>query len=90
MDADVGEPTAREVLIALNAHVTGCERMGRINLAFQGAVLAGLMAFAGYTYNQNQQIQQQQIQAQQAALTAIHQTAAEASSETVHALQSPR
>ena len=71
-----GDPTPRELLIALNAHIEQCSLLQRINLGFMAAVLGTLVIFAGYTYNQNQQLQAQQLVAVQKAADAANQTRA--------------
>jgi hypothetical protein len=67
---DVPEPTAREVLIALNAHVSACGTLQKINMGFMGAVLSVLVIFAGYTYVHDQADSQQLLLARIAATQA--------------------
>lgn len=74
--ADLEEPTPREVLIALNAHIDSCAFFQKINLGFIAAVLAVLVTFAGYTYAQNQGFQERQLEALQKTTTAADQTRA--------------
>jgi predicted membrane-bound mannosyltransferase len=50
------------------------------------AIGMGVVSFAGYTYVQNQDLQRHQLESAQVALSAIHQTASEASDETVRKL----
>jgi Na+/H+ antiporter NhaC len=70
------EPTPREVLIALNAHVQSCALFQKINLGFISAMLAGLVVFAGYTYAHNQAMYDEQLAAVQKASVAADQTRA--------------
>ena len=56
---EYGEPTAREVLIALDGHIAACSFMQKVNLGFMGAVLGVLVVFAGYTYVHDQDMAQQ-------------------------------
>jgi hypothetical protein len=50
------------------------------------AILGSLLTFAGYFYVSSQSLQEQALEAKIAALSAIHQTANEASNETVQKL----
>lgn len=70
------EPTPREIMIALNAHVNACSLLQKINLAFMGAVLTVLVAFAGYTYAHDQQLYDAQLVAIEKAADAATQTRA--------------
>ena len=72
MSDDLGEPTSREVLISLNAHIHACEWMNKITLGFMVAVLGTLVTFTGYSYVNGQTLANQLALAryQQAQATA--------------------
>ena len=60
---DTQEVTAREVLIALNGHVSACTFMNKLTVAFMGAILSVLIVFAGYSYVNGQALTAQLAQA---------------------------
>lgn len=51
-----GPVTAREVAIALNAHIASCAGWQKLHLGFIAATLGVLVIFAGYTYVHEQAI----------------------------------
>jgi hypothetical protein len=67
----VGEPTSREVLIALNAHIDACTFMNKLTLGFMAAVLTCLITFTGYSYVNGQTLAAQLTMAREQQATAV-------------------
>jgi len=70
---EMGEPTSREVLIALNAHIDSCVFMNKLTLGFMAAVLACLVTFTGYSYVNGQTLAAQLTMARQQQAQAVSQ-----------------
>jgi CHASE3 domain sensor protein len=86
MPVRADDPTAREVLIELHAHVQSCEKFQRLNFGFIAAVLSVVVVFAGYTYVQNQELERHQMESAQASIAAVGQAASQASDQTARKL----
>lgn len=71
--SEVGEPTSREVLIALNAHIESDRFMAKINIGFMGSVLLVLVGFAGYSYTNGETLAAQLMAARLAQAQAVQQ-----------------
>lgn len=87
--SEIGEPTSREVLIALNAHIDACTFMNKLTLGFMAAVLACLVTFTGYSYVNAQTLAAQLAMARDQQAQAVQQIP-EKTAEAVQAKVAPR
>ena len=71
MSDEIDQPTSREVLLLLNAHVKSCEVWSKIHVGFMGATFSAVMVFAGYTYVQSQDLARDLAKARMENATAL-------------------